>query len=122
MVIFDTCILIDICRGNLDIKDKISLLNTNQILISAITEFEFLAGARNKKEFLLISKQLSQYNVIPINNEISDLFLQLGKSFSLSHKISVPDMLIAATALYYDIPIFTSNLKDFQFIPNIKLI
>ena len=48
MVIFDTCILIDICRGNESIKEKILAINSNQILISAITEFEFLAVSRKK--------------------------------------------------------------------------
>ena len=65
---------------------------------------------------------MSQYNTIPINHEISELFIQLGKQYALSHKISVPDMLIGATAIYNDLPLLTNNLKDFQYLPNIKLI
>ncbi|GHT60215.1 hypothetical protein FACS18945_6290 [Bacteroidia bacterium] len=36
-------------------------------------------------------------------------------------KLSLPDAYIAATALYYNIELFTLNLKDFIFIPNLKL-
>ena len=39
----------------------------------------------------------------------------------LSYKLSVPDALIAATALSQDIPLYTLNLKDFQFIPGLIL-
>ncbi len=40
---------------------------------------------------------------------------------SLSHKLCIPDALIAATALIYSIELYTLNSKDFQFIENIQL-
>jgi hypothetical protein len=43
------------------------------------------------------------------------------EQYSLSHKLSLPDALIAATALVYDVPLYTMNLKDFRFIPKLKL-
>jgi len=39
----------------------------------------------------------------------------------LSHKLSVPDALIAATALSNNTPLYTLNIKDFQFIPGLQL-
>lgn len=41
--------------------------------------------------------------------------------YSLSHRLSVPDGLIAATALTEDISLYTHNLKDFRYIKGIKL-
>jgi predicted nucleic acid-binding protein len=41
--------------------------------------------------------------------------------YSLSHKASVPDMLIAATALSHDVTLYTLNIKDFKFIPDLNL-
>jgi predicted nucleic acid-binding protein len=41
---------------------------------------------------------------------------------SLSHRPGIADILIAATALYYDLPIYTQNRKHFAFIPGIRLI
>jgi len=41
--------------------------------------------------------------------------------YSLSHKLSIPDAIIAATALHYDIELYTYNTKDFRFIEGIKL-
>jgi len=46
----------------------------------------------------------------------------LLEEFALSHKLSVPDALIAATALSQGIPLYTLNRKDFRFIPNLNFI
>ena len=121
MVIFDTCILIEISRGNELIREKVSTLTEGQYFISVITEFEFLAGSRNKQDYILIMSLLNQFNSLPINDGISELFMKLCKTYALSHKLSVPDMLIASTAIYYDLPLFTLNQKDFQYLPDIKL-
>ena len=42
-------------------------------------------------------------------------------SFSLNHSLAIPDALIAATALHHDVALYTFNIKDFRFIPGLKL-
>jgi tRNA(fMet)-specific endonuclease VapC len=44
----------------------------------------------------------------------------MGK-YVLSQRLSLPDALIAATALRHDLSLYTLNLKDFKYIPGIKL-
>lgn len=39
----------------------------------------------------------------------------------ISHKLSLPDGLIAATAITEDIPLYTLNKKDFRYIENLRL-
>jgi predicted nucleic acid-binding protein len=41
--------------------------------------------------------------------------------YSLSHKASIPVMLIAATAIANNIELYTLNTKDFKFIPELSL-
>lgn len=122
MVIFDTNILIEIYRGNESIKKEIYVHNFENIYISDITAAEFLIGARDKKELVLIKRALNFYNSIPINTSISELAVQLCEKFTLSHKPSIPDLLIAATSIHYNIPLFTLNKKDFVYLPNVTLI
>jgi tRNA(fMet)-specific endonuclease VapC len=43
------------------------------------------------------------------------------ENYSLSHKLAIPDALIAATALSHDMSLYTLNLKDFRFIEGINL-
>jgi predicted nucleic acid-binding protein len=40
---------------------------------------------------------------------------------ALSHKLSLPDGFIAATALAFEITLYTLNEKDFRFIDGLKL-
>ena len=41
--------------------------------------------------------------------------------YSKSHGLTVPDALIAATALINDLEIYTLNKKDFRYIADLKL-
>ena len=46
---------------------------------------------------------------------------ELIKKYSLSHKLSIQDALIAATALDFGFKLFTLNKKDFRFIEGLDL-
>jgi len=41
--------------------------------------------------------------------------------YSLSHNLNIPDGLIAATAIAYEIPLYTLNKKHFIYIKGLKL-
>jgi len=122
MVIFDTNILIELYRGNVAVKEEIVKLNTHVFYISSITVAEFMVGAKDKADLKRIEKQLSKYTAIPINTDITDIFLDLFRTLALSHRPGIADTLIAATALYYHLPLYTYNKRHFQFIPGIELV
>jgi len=63
-----------------------------------ITAGELYFGARDKRELGQIKKNLSLLNQIPVDADISEKFLALLEEYALSHKLSVPDALIAATS------------------------
>lgn len=81
-----------------------------------------MVGAKDKADFKRIEKQLNKYTTIPINTDISEIFTDLFKKLTLSHRPGIADTLIAATALYYHLPLYTYNKKHFQFIPGIQLV
>jgi tRNA(fMet)-specific endonuclease VapC len=122
MVIFDTTVLIDLHRGDISVKKEIEEMAPGIIYISSITVAEFMVGAKDKADMLKIQKHISNYTILSINEAITTIFLELFDSYSLSHRPGIADTLIAATALYYDLPIFTQNKKHFGFIPGIRLI
>ena len=88
---------------------------------SSITIGEFYFGALNKRELPLIDRHLNKFGILPVNEKISAIFVDLMYKYCLSHKPFIADMLIAATALHHDIEIYTLNRKDFNFIPDLKL-
>jgi predicted nucleic acid-binding protein len=60
--------------------------------------------------------------VVDIDIPTSKLATNPMENFRLSHGLQIPDALIRATAVIHQIPFFTYNVKDFNFIPGIKLI
>ena len=59
--------------------------------------------------------------IIDFNEDISERALLLIESYAKSHNLQIPDAIIAATALFYETPLLTYNLKDFKYIKNIDI-
>jgi len=121
VVILDTNIIIELYKGNQNIRHICEKIGEQNLYISEISVAEFYFGALNKREIPFIKKHLEKFPWIPINEEISGIFTKLMIEYSLSHKPFIGDMLIAATAIYYDVHVYTLNIKDFRFIKDIKL-
>lgn len=121
MILCDTNILIEFYKGNSEIVQELKEIGFPNLTISTITAGELYFGARDKHELGQIKKNLSLLNQIALDADISERFLALLEEYALSHRLNVPDALIAATALSQNLPLYTLNLKDFQFIPRLKL-
>ena len=121
MILCDTNILIEFYRNNASVIAELKKIGQANIAVSVVTSGELIYGALNKRELNQILEDLSHLQVLTIDSKISLDFLQLMEQYSLSHKLSLPDALIAATALAHAIPLYTMNLKDFKFIPDLKL-
>lgn len=121
-VILDTNIVIELYKGNREVRNKCMDIGERLLYISEVTVAEFHFGALNKKEIPIIKKHLNKFTWIPVNESISGTFVDLMTKYSLSHKPYLGDMLIAATSLYFDIHLYTLNKKDFRFISGLKLL
>jgi len=122
MILCDTNILIEVYRKNVNVISALSFISqSSTIVISDVTRAEMLVGARNKREMQVLVQELEQLRCIPVQSEISACSIQLLIKYHLSHGLDFHDALIAATAIYYNIELFTLNIKDFVFISNIKL-
>ena len=121
MILCDTNVLIETYRGNNHIIDVLKNIEQQNIAVSDVTCAELLYGARNKKELTTIRKDLNKLTILPIQTAISSLSVELVEKYTLSHKLSLPDAIIGATALIHDIALFNLNLEDFKFIENLKI-
>ncbi len=121
MILVDTNILIDYLRGVKKAEAFIQRQGKTNLAISTVVVMEVYQGCLNRREFATIRKELIGFNEIKLNESIGKVALQLSQQFALSHKMGIPDTLIAATALVYDLELRTHNLKDFGFIPGIKV-
>lgn len=121
MILCDTNILIEVYKNNLKIIEIVKQIGQENIAISEVTCAELLFGARNKKELRTIRKDLNKLTVLSIQPAISSLAVQLVEKYSISHKLSLPDALIASTAIVNELELYTINIKDFKFINDVRL-
>lgn len=121
MILCDTNVLIEFYKGNPAIIQQLRQIGIAKLAISVIAQAELYYGALNKAELLRIQKHLNLLHNLSINPQISNQFIELMVQYSLSHKLAIPDALIAATALVNDLELYTLNIKDFHFIENLKL-
>lgn len=96
-------------------------IGIENIAIPSITYMELCQGTDNKKELEKLTKNLNSFPVIHFDREVSKLANELMQRFYLSHSMQIPDAIIASTSIISNLPLFTYNKKDFQFIPKIKL-
>jgi tRNA(fMet)-specific endonuclease VapC len=121
MILCDTDVIIEFYKETPRVIKNLRAIGEQNIAISIVTSGELLFGALNKRELNQISRDIETLNLIHVNKEIGERFHQLLIQYSLSHKLSLPDGLIAATCLVEDIPLYTHNLKDFKFITGLRL-
>ena len=122
-LLVDTDILIDIANNDIVAKNRIQQESqTKQLAISTITVMELTVGSRNKSEVRSLKHFLRQFQIVRINPKISDEAVNLIENYSLSHGLKIPDALIAATAIDYDIPLLSKNQRDYRFIAKLNLL
>jgi len=121
MVLFNTNIFIKIYKGNDTVIETFKNIGQNSVAISDVTFAELLYGARNKKELILIRKDINNLVVLAISSPISTQAVKLVEQFSSSHNLNLQDALIASTAIFHDLKLYTLNLKGFKFLEDIIL-
>lgn len=125
-IICDTDVIIDYFDQSNPRNTETGLILDHQIglkniVISAITKMELLAGAVSKQNLNLIKANINGIELLLVNNEITLTALNLVETYKLSHNLAMADSFIAATSLYTQFPLFTYNLKDYKFIDGIEL-
>jgi len=121
MILVDTNIFIEYYRNNPTICKILDNINPQEIVVNDVVCAELYFGARNKQELASIVADMEKLTVLTIFPQISRLAVDLVKQYCLSHKLKLPDAQIAATVIYHNVELYTLNIKDFIFIPNIKL-
>lgn len=118
MIFIDTNIVIDY------LKDKAVLKNYDfeALFINDIVIMELYQGARNKSDLTFIKNEIAVFQVLNTHHEIISLAKQIVEKYALSHNMKIMDALIAATAMVYDLELMTLNRKDFQFLPQLKMV
>lgn len=123
MTIVDTDILIDIARGDEDSIAYLANLETlSRLAISTVTQMELIVGCQNKKELRSTEQFLKRFEILSLNEHLSDIAVDLLREYRLSHGLLIADAIIAATAISFGLSLVSKNQKDYRFIENLNLL
>ena len=113
----DTNCIIDFSSEKLPENGRLLVANAidSDPVISVINKIEALGFSIVAKEILeFVESSL----VIGLTDEIIDQTIALRRA----HKIKLPDAIIAATAIAYDLTLVTRNTPDFKMIGGLRLL
>jgi predicted nucleic acid-binding protein len=95
------------------------LLKDEQPVISAITEIELLCWkTATAKDLQVLQSFIGDALVIELEQPIKLKTADIRKA----HKIKLPDAIIAATAIIYDLTLISRNVGDFKGIQGLTVI
>lgn len=98
----DTNILLYILEGNQRVQPFVK----NTLAVSAVSEIEMLGWYKiNNREISIINGLLKNCFIIELLPSIKDIAIKIKQK----RKIKLPDSIVAATAIYLDVPLLTAD-------------
>jgi predicted nucleic acid-binding protein len=115
MIVLDTNVFIYLANGKLS---SASIVH-DDIAYARITKIEALGYSKiTAEELLLLNALFQEAHYIPLDNAVVDTAIALRQA----HKMTLGDSIVAATAIEFDIELWTANIDDFSRVHGIKLV
>lgn len=120
--LLDTGIIIRHLRGRKPIVQLVrGLSRSDRLAVATVTRLEIFAGMRDEEAYVT-RKLLSRFVNFSLDPEIADRAGQLiAQQKTLNHSLTVPDAIIAVTAVRHQLTLVTLNRRDFEPVPGIHL-
>jgi predicted nucleic acid-binding protein len=116
--LIDSNVIIDFFNKSLPDRGRDLLFNIEPI-ISIITLIEIFSGNKASPHEI---KELKDFcEIATIHNVDRDVAL-IAIDIRIKNKIKLPDALIAATAIFYNLVLITRNISDFKTIEGLEII
>lgn len=119
--LLDTTVLIDLSRGNSEAAEFVNACRGSSIklFISVISAMEVIAGCRDTIEVQKAKNLIADFEVLQLSAAESAKAYALMLAFSKSHGLTIPDALIAATALVKGLELNSDNARHFKMITDL---
>lgn len=86
--------------------------------ISVVTKIEVLGFNAPEKHYQTLVNFISDATVFDLTNAVVEESIEIRKNY----KTKLPDAIIAATAIVYDLILISRNISDFKNISNLKVV
>ena len=87
-------------------------------IVSVITKIEVLRFNAPEQVYKVLVNFISDSTILDLNDVVVDATIAICKS----HRIKLPDAIIAATAIVYNLTLITRNIADFKNINGLELL
>ncbi|MEW6367658.1 MAG: type II toxin-antitoxin system VapC family toxin [Acidobacteriota bacterium] len=121
MILVDTSVMIDYLRGDAGTARKLHEIGKRNAVLNSLVVMELLQGARNKAELNAVKRRLDGFRLVEIDQGVSDMATSLVEKHAFSTGMRIPDAIIAATAAFHGIRLWTVNRKDFDHVRGLAL-
>ena len=125
--LLDTCVVSDFVKGEQNTLKQLKSISPTDIFISSLTVMEVKYGlAINPQKAIkiqpLIEPFLTSITVLPFNSQEAEKAAEIRGILKIAGSpIGAYDVLIAAIALSHNYIIVTSNVREFQRVPNLQI-
>lgn len=125
--LLDTCVVSDFVKGEKNTLKRLKSTSKTEIAISSITVMEVKYGlAMNPQRALkiqpVIETFLNSITILPFGLLEAEQAAQIRNFLKQAGSpIGAYDVLIAATALIHNNTVITSNIREFQRVPNLSI-
>lgn len=129
--LIDTCIWIDVERGDISPADVAIYTRDDPVYISPVTIAELTYGAEIAKDEKIRLRRHAALNTLrkkpflSIDESTGEVFGRLTaalKRIGMDHRYRVQDLWLASQAIQNNIKLLTRNKKDFADIPGLDLV
>jgi predicted nucleic acid-binding protein len=86
--------------------------------VSVVTKIEVLGFNAPEQHYKTLSDFINDATVLDLTNNVVEASIDIRKK----HKTKLPDAIIAATALVYDLVVISRNISDFKNIDGLQVI
>lgn len=86
--------------------------------VSVVTKIEVLGFNAPEDHYQLLTNFMNDATILDLTSTVVDISIEIRKKY----KTKLPDAIIAATALVYDLVLITRNISDFKNIQGLKII
>ncbi|MDB9372653.1 type II toxin-antitoxin system VapC family toxin [Nodularia sphaerocarpa] len=125
--LLDTCVISDFVKGEENTLQRIKLIPPAEIFVSSLTVMEVKYGLainpqRAVKIQSIIATLLNSITILPFDSKEAEQAAQIRSFLKLAGSpIGAYDVLIAATAVINNHIVVTSNVREFQRVPNLQI-
>ncbi|MFO5471017.1 type II toxin-antitoxin system VapC family toxin [Anabaena sp. AL09] len=125
--LLDTCVVSDFVKGEQNTLNQLKSISPTDLFISSLTVMEIKYGlainpAKAIKIQPLIKTFLISITVLTFTSQEAEKAAEIRSILKIAGSpIGSYDVLIAATALSHNLMIVTSNVREFQRVPNLQI-